>query len=87
MRDEHFLRTLLANPANLPIIQALNETLGGPIEEPNFALWRAVDADAIRRLGIVEGPIDSGLHSDLDEATWAALAARLGLSLDPAGQP
>lgn len=77
MNDEELLRTLLAEPENLPIIQALNDVLGGPIEEPNFATWRAVDADSIRRLGLVDGLVDSGLYLDTEDADWDALAKRL----------
>jgi hypothetical protein len=75
--DEELLRSLLAEPDNLPIIRVMNELWGGPIDSPNFATWRAVDADAVRRLGVCEGLIDSGLYLELDEPDWDALTERL----------
>lgn len=75
--SRQLLAELLAEPGNLPIIKVLNELWGGPIDDPDFATWRAVDADALRRLGLCEGLIDSGLYLELVEADWHVLAERL----------
>lgn len=85
--DESLMRDLLNEHDNVPIILVLNEVLGGPIDNPNFATWRAVDADAIRRLGLWEGVHDSGLAADLHTDQWEQLAALLEpLGVDVTGQ-